>query len=224
MTNPKDYLFYQDDWTTIYCGDCRDILPMLGPVDLVLTDPPFNAGKEFENDSLSQLEFRAFCNELTLKLFRLKPTNIIVEVGKNDLIMREELSRYFPYKYSICLNYTNSMRNGSVGYANWGLVLWFGVKCFKRYKDRLDSELHSTKGEFEHPSPKEVTHYSHLCRMFSPENGMVCDPCMGSGTTLLAAKGLGRRSIGIEIEPKYCEIAVKRLRQEVFDFRKASSK
>ena len=211
--------YYEQDGITIYHGDCLAVLPSLcfAAGDAVVTDPPFNAGKAFANDDVSPLEFRAFCNRFALALHAVSPENLLIEVGKGDETMRTEIGRYFDFRYSICLNYTNAMRNGAVGYANFGLVLWFsrGGKVHQRYKDRLDSALHNTKGEFEHPSPKEPAHYGHLCRMFSAPTGLIVDPFMGSGTTLLAAQQEGRRAIGIEIEERYCEIAAKRLSQGV---------
>ena len=210
--------YYRDNQAdiAIYCADCKEILPLLPDksIDLVLTDPPFNAGKDFANDNLGSGEWAVFCDDFA----RLLPisANNLIEVDKKDRIMRQALDLYLPYRYAICLNYTNSMRNGTVGYHNWGLVLWYGEgKCYKRYKDRIDSALHSTKSEFSHPSPKEITHYKKLCEMFSPPNGLIVDPFCGSGTTLIGAKELNRKCIGIEIEERYCEISAKRCSQSV---------
>jgi site-specific DNA-methyltransferase (adenine-specific) len=70
----------------------------------------------------------------------------------------------------------------------------------------------------DHPTPKPVELVKFFINLHTLHGETVLDPFMGSGTTLLAAKDLGRKAIGIEIEEKYCEIAVKRLMQEVLCF------
>lgn len=78
-----------------------------------------------------------------------------------------------------------------------------------------------TANRTEHTTQKPLFLMSHLIQILSNDCIMpdtVLDPFMGSGTTLRAAKDLGRKAIGIEIEEKYCEIAVKRLQQEVLQF------
>jgi site-specific DNA-methyltransferase (adenine-specific) len=66
-----------------------------------------------------------------------------------------------------------------------------------------------------HPNEKPVDLPLHFIRLTTEIGGMVLDPFMGSGTTLRAAKDLGRKAIGIELEEKYCEIAARRMGQEV---------
>lgn len=66
-----------------------------------------------------------------------------------------------------------------------------------------------------HPNEKPVEMVGRFIRLATEAGDMVLDPFMGSGTTLRAAKDLGRRAIGIELEEKYCEIAAKRMGQEV---------
>ena len=70
----------------------------------------------------------------------------------------------------------------------------------------------------DHPSPKPLRVILPLCLNWSNLDDIILDPFMGSGTTLVAAKELGRKAIGIEIEQRYCDIAIDRLRQGVFDF------
>lgn len=73
--------------------------------------------------------------------------------------------------------------------------------------------------EINHPCPKPIKVWKKLLNSVSLREHIILDPFMGSGTTLVAAKELGRRAIGIEIEEKYCEIAVRRLAQEVLPFK-----
>ena len=69
-----------------------------------------------------------------------------------------------------------------------------------------------------HPCPRKLGHLQFLVNWWSAPGDTILDPFMGSGTTLRAAKDLGRKAIGIEIEERYCEIAAKRLGQDVFAF------
>jgi site-specific DNA-methyltransferase (adenine-specific) len=196
--------------STLYLGDCLEILPTLKNVGAIITDPPFNAHrKDIANDSLSLEEWRVFCARFASAC---TTSNILIEVGKNDEIMRQEMDKLHQYRWAICLNYTNSMRQGAVGFSNTGLVLWYGNgKCHKRFMDRIDAPLEETKTEFSHPSPKTTAHYSRLVDMFSTEYDTVIDPFMGSGTTGIASAHLGREFIGIEIDPRYFDIACRRI-------------
>jgi site-specific DNA-methyltransferase (adenine-specific) len=88
--------------------------------------------------------------------------------------------------------------------------LWDGI--------RLKGEGYFFREEtYGHPgyTPKPIMH--RCVTLLSPEGGTVLDPFCGTGTTLRAAKDLGRKAIGIEIEERYCEIAAKRMAQTVMD-------
>lgn len=81
----------------------------------------------------------------------------------------------------------------------------------------------SCHGEAEHPTQKPIAIIDPLLRYSVPSGGIVADLFMGSGSVLVAAKSLGMRGIGIEIEERYCEIAAKRLSQQVFAFEDGSA-
>ncbi len=93
---------------------------------------------------------------------------------------------------------------------------YFGDTNVKRRNVWIaDSYRHGQPGKIDHPTQKPIGLIQGHVLAMVPPSGLVLDPFMGSGTTLRAAKDLGRRAIGIEIEERYCEIAVNRLKQEV---------
>lgn len=200
--------YYEQDGITIFHGDCREVLPTLGPVDLVLTDPPYGVGKADWDAEFPSEAIAAISGPLTA---------LAIMPGVSNLLkMPDELSG-LPYRWTLCCRLLNGMTRGAFGFGNWIPCVVYaadGVSLHANSQDFAEVVVDGLKPN--HPSPKPLKAIRWMLSVLPP--GTVLDPFMGSGTTLRAAKDLGRRAIGIEIEEKYCEIADKRLSQSVFSF------
>lgn len=208
--------YYEDRSVTIYHADCRDVLPSLNAVDLILTDPPYGIALDTSNSKYRNAIARAAVHGDSGPF---DPSHLLrfsraIIWGGNCFASR------LP-DYPGWLAWIKTTRNGArIRQADMELAwtsfvarpqcyrhLWIGA-----YKDSESGvpALHPTQ------KPVEVMQW---CLKVDGGTGNVLDPYMGSGTTLVAAKNLGRRAIGIEIEERYCEIAAERCRQEVMDLR-----
>jgi DNA modification methylase len=212
--------YYQDEFATIYHGDCRSILPSLGRFDLCLTDPPYGIAhssnyvaptttaiwmnSEIANDSTTSVrdevismfdEWACFGSHKTEPP---KCTRGMIVWDKGPASGMGDLS--FPWKVSYEFIYIAGI--------GWSGSRDEGVIKGKHIVTR------ASMGR-SHPNEKPVSLISYLISKHTCET--IIDPFMGSGTTLVAAKQLGRKSVGIELEERYCEIAANRLAHTVKD-------
>lgn len=202
--------YYADEWVTIYHGDCRDVLPKIAPVDLIVTDPPYGVGYEYGDatDDSPERHWEWFADILTL--MRASSPQVV-------FTHRQEAVRHLTDWDHLCVwhkpfNLTFSIKGWQ---AKWEPVFVYGASVTSVRKDgarpsNVDSWTfsHNTvPNEWGHPATKPVALFEEIIGTFA---GNVCDPFMGSGTTLVAAKNLVRKAIGIEIEERYCEIAARR--------------
>jgi DNA modification methylase len=202
--------YYERGGITIYHGDCREILPQLEPVDLVLTDPPYGIGwvprinhqdapwKDSDRGDVSLVSGRSNCiwggNYFTDVL---PPSESwLVWIKRPIGVGFEEHEKSFSPMEMAWTDYGGKPRIR--------VHVWDGGKRAGDADNRT----------FCHPAQKPLE-LMRWCIELAPYNQTILDPFMGSGTTLRAAKDLGRKAIGIEIEERYCEIAAKRLSQEV---------
>ena len=203
--------YYEQGGITIYHGDCREILPQLEPVDLVLTDPPYGVGVEYGSFEDTEENVTALVSEVWPQLRGIAPT-VMATTGVKHLFA------YPKPDWVMCWFTPAGSGVGPWGFCTWQPIVCYGKDPHAGHGSQPDGrELMVERGEvIAHPCPKPLRVMTWLvARGTRTREATILDPFMGSGTTLRAAKDLGRKAIGIEIEEKYCEIAAKRLSQEV---------
>ncbi len=238
--------YYQENGITIYHGDCREVFesfPLTFRVDLILTDPPYpgltggysfsglggvakqvNQSQSVGDPWLADLEWVApavACAEYGLMTFTtyhalpelalafgsLRRVALLTWHKRNAPCTGKNVPR-FTEEYIWCVAKQPGLR--------WDVFdstlidipkLATGCMATERFVDEQGRALHPTQ------KPEVLMRY-----LLGVGGQTILDPFMGSGTTLRAAKDLGREAIGIEIDERYCEITAKRLNQEVLQF------
>ena len=197
---------------TLYLGDCMDILPTLDKVDAVITDPPF--GMNFQSNYRKEKHIK-IANDDSADIANLV-INWSLENAKHSIYAfgRWDNLLDYPKPKSLITWVKNNWSMGDLNHehARQTEVAFF-YPCenhdFPKSRPTDVIQYARTNNEF-HPTEKPVG----LMQMFVEwTRGTILDPFMGSGTTGVAAIQMGRKFIGIEREPKYFDIACKRIEQ-----------
>lgn len=204
--------YYQHNGVTIYHGDCRDVLPQLGPVDCVITDPVWpNALPELAGADDPAGLFAAAAAH-----FPRLAARAVVQLGcDSDPRILQGVPAALPYFRTCWLEYAVPGYRGRVLYSN-DVAYCFGTPPPRKPGAAVIPGRcvisSRTAPRLAHPCPRRIEHVQWLVKWFA--NGPVLDPFMGSGTTLRAAKNLGWPAVGIEVEERYCEHAARWCEQQ----------
>ena len=218
--------YYQDEAVTLYHGDSMEILPALAGITAIVSDPPYGI-------SLNT-------NYGTRKRGSLAVSNDYGENIKGDTAPFDprHLLNY-PTVVLFGGNHFSDKLPSSPGWLVWDKLNGLTSKREVGFNDQADCEMawtnlkkparlfsHRWMGLLKdserdesrlHPTQKPVVLMRWVLTSTTSQDDIICDPYAGSGATLLAAKDLGRKVIGIEYEERYCEIIAKRCAQGVLD-------
>ena len=215
--------FYDRDGITIYNADCRKILPFLDRFDLLLTDPPYGIGAD-KNLRANKQHGKALApsKDYGEPDWDIEPPprwllDAAQESATNAILWG---GNYYGLPASSCWLVWDK-ENGDNGYADCELAWTNMPRAVRKFRWKWQGMLQERMGDRKeyrvHPTQKPLALMKWCCSLL-PDATSVLDPFMGSGTTLVAAKLLGLRAVGIEINRDYCEAAVERLRQGVLCF------
>jgi DNA modification methylase len=201
--------YYQDDAVTLYCGDCREILPELPKHDLLLTDPPYGIGAGNMTMGKKQSSLPKGVRIANASWDALRPG--IVPVLPHATLACIWGGNYFadvlpPTNHWLVWHKKNDGRSFSeceMAWTNFG----------KQVRHFSWGWMHSGESKA-HKTQKPIA-LMRWCLGFAPNAATILDPFAGSGTTGVAAKLEGRKATLIEMEERYCEIAAGRLAQGV---------
>ena len=223
---------------TLILGDCREILPTLGQVDAVVTDPPYSElvhstrgrrGDDLRNDGQTGLEKIGFAS---IDSIQEQIAELIVPICDGWFLAFSDI---------FALNGWRNVVLGAGGKSK-SVALWVKPDCAPQFNGQKPATafecigvywcgagiskwngggsrgiyVHNTNNSARHgahPTEKPVSLMNELVSLFSGYSQTILDPFMGSGTTGVAAIKLGRKFIGIEIEPKYFDIACRRIEE-----------
>jgi DNA modification methylase len=195
--------YYDHAGITVFHGDCREILPTVS-ADMLVTDPPYGLADKWSGGTWASDPMYADARrwDQLVDGFEAMPMRFAQSIvwGGNYYSLPPtrcwllwDKPAHMPTMADFELAWTNLDRPS------------------KAYRENRNPD-----GKRKHPTQKPVSLMKWCIGFLDP--GSIVDPFCGSGSTLVAAKNLGRKAIGIEIEERYCEIAAKRLSQEVFQF------
>lgn len=234
--------YFDRDGITIYHGDALTVLHAMEPLsaDCVLTDPPYSSGTRREgakgvrkamNRTIEDDEwFTSDC--LTTDGFVWLMRGAALE-WKRHLIPGGHALSFIDWRMALPL--ANAIESADL--RKLGMLVWdktyFGMGHY--FRNQYELILHFTNGrsrppyrrdvgnvlrrppvkDGDNPTQKPIPLLAELLSVVCPPGGLVLDGFMGSGSTLVAARNLGMRAVGVEIDERYCEIAAKRLEQQV---------
>lgn len=200
----------------LYCGDCRDIIPDLS-VDAVITDPPYGIDKaksSLVGGSKGDYDTNLFMDTQENLINNIVPAFLEAkEIATRAIITPGQINIYrYPEPDHMGVYYYPA----SCSISRWGGRLWQPILYYGKdpHQGKLlpDSKVaNDSDRTTDHPCPKPINSWTWLVNRTSLPNETILDPFMGSGTTGVACANLGRKFIGIELEPKYFYIACERI-------------
>lgn len=203
---------------TLYLGDCREILPTLGKVDAVVTDPPYGIG-----ESARKVRSRGTSSERVRRLTvtdygdfdwdKAPPPGWLIEqlrdIGTWQIIFG---GNFFDLPPSSCWLVWDKLNTGD--FADCELAWTNLQKAVRRFRYHWNGCMRQERDiAREHPTQKPIGVMKWAIEQLPDDARTILDPFMGSGTTGVAAIKLGRQFIGIEAEAKYFEIACRRIEE-----------
>lgn len=234
--------YYEHAGITIYHGDTLSTLAEIkcGNVAALVTDPPYSSGNLPESmKQKSSPRLRGWqWEDKIMETDQLSTLGFIWLIRELLLLCRQSMSEGASALLFIDWRNWGNLVGAveSVGFRVNNMVVWdkLSIGMGNGFRNQHELVLYGSKGTPRvlsraipnviqarrddndlHQSPKPIGLMESLLRVVSDANDLILDPFAGSGSTLVAAKNLGRRAIGIELEERYCEIAAKRLAQEV---------
>lgn len=217
--------YYEDEFVTLYHGDCRDVvqqtfLPLIrsGPV-AVVSDPPYGMAGEFDAverpGRYGRAGGRVAGDEATTLAAWLES---FIEAQRLPAVLFGMWQRapLGPRRQLVWDKGNFGLSGTDLPWINSHEVAWVFGKGWEGTK-RGTVYRSSRVPDAQHPTQKPVDLMQWIVAT-APPQWIILDPFAGSGSTLLAAKNLGRRAVGIEIDEKHCATAAKRLSQNVLDF------